>query len=148
MGNVVINIAKASIAEKVRDGANFGILLLKSAGLVTDDAIADYTTVTALLAGASDEADFTNYVRKTVANASITLTVNNTTNGVTITIPTQTWVAAGGATNNTTGKLVVYEDVGGADSSRVPLTAHDFVATTDGNDLIAQVGASGILQAS
>jgi hypothetical protein len=66
-------------------------------------------------------------------------------------IADQTWAAAGGAANNTLAKLLVCYDpdtTGGTDSTVVPLTAHDFVTTTDGTDLIAQIAAAGFFRAS
>lgn len=147
MSDVVFNIAKGAVAEKLRDGANLGVLLLKATGLQADASLVDHATVSALL-GANTEADFTNYARKTISNASAPVTVDNTNNRVDADVPDQTWVAAGGATNNGLGKLVVYEDVGGADASRVPLTAHDWTPTTDGSDLQAVIAAAGFYRAS
>jgi hypothetical protein len=52
------------------------------------------------------------------------------------------WAAAGGASNNNLVKLLVCID-GASDAARLPVTAHDFVTTTDGNDLTAVVDAAG-----
>jgi hypothetical protein len=63
----------------------------------------------------------------------------------------QTWTAAGGAANNTLTKLLVCYDAdtaAGTDADIVPLAHYDFAVTTDGNDLIAQFNAAGILRAS
>lgn len=146
MADFVFNIGKGAVAEKLRDGANLGILILKAAE--ADATLKDRTTITALLAAAGNtESDFTNYVRKTVSNASTTTTVDNVNERVDCDMPDQTWTAAGGATNNTTVKLIVYEDTG-ADATRVPLTSHDFAVTTDASDLTAVVAAAGFFRAS
>lgn len=146
MGNVVANIAKGSIAEKVRDGANLIILILKT-GVEADATLIDYDTVTALLApAANDEPGNAGYARKTVANASVTLTVDDTNERVDVDIPDQTWTAVAAGDNWDT--LVIAEDVGGGDGTRVPLTFHDFNVTTDGNDIIAQIAAAGFFRAS
>lgn len=101
------------------------------------------------MAAANDEADFTNYVRKNVTTT--TPTVDDTNNRIDIDIADQTWTAAGGGTNNTLSKLLIVYDpdtTTGTDSTVVPLTAHDFVVTTDGSDLTAQIAASGFYRAS
>jgi hypothetical protein len=140
----VFNIAKGGAAEKVRvDPTKVGILLLKVAE--SDALLRTRATITAVLA-TNTEADFTNYARKTGITA--TLTVDNTNNWTTFTIPNQTWTSAGGATNNTLAKLVIFYDAGGTDATRVPLTAHDFVITTDGSDLTTSVSASGLFRAA
>lgn len=141
MADVVANIALGSIAEKIRDGANIEILLLKVAE--ADATIRDYDNLSLLLAGSNTEADFTNYARKQVTNASITLTVDDTGNVVDADIADQVWTSAGGATNNNLVKLVICEDGGGADTTLIPLSIHDFVITTDGTDLTAQIHTDG-----
>lgn len=144
MANLVFNIAKGAAAEKVRDGAaNVGVLLLKVAE--SDAAMKDRATITAVVAN-STEANFTGYARKTGITA--TLAVDNTADDVTLDMPDQTWTAAGGGTNNNLVKLVTYYDEGGTDATRIPLTAHDFVVTTDGSDLTAQIAAAGFYAAS
>lgn len=144
MADFVFNIAKGAAAEKVRDDATkIGFLLIKTAE--SDAAMKDRATITALLSG-STEADFTNYARKTALTA--TLTVDNTNDRVDLDVADQTWTTAGGATNNTLAKLVIFYDEGGTDGTRIPLTAHDFVVTTDGSDLTAQVAAAGFYRAS
>jgi hypothetical protein len=56
-------------------------------------------------------------------------------------VPAVTWTTPA-AGNNTTGLLVCYDPdtTGGADSAIIPLTHHDFVVTTDGNDVVLNVG--------
>lgn len=153
MANVVFNIALGEVKKyaKLDGGANDAliIVLLKSSGLEADATLRDHDDLAALLAATNDEADFTNYARKVISSA--TITVDDTNNWVDIDIADQTWTSAGGATNNTLGKLLVCYDpdtTAGTDSTIIPLTAHDFSATTDGNDLIAQVAATGFYRAS
>lgn len=150
---IVFNVAKGSIRYYFGlPAANDGlvILLLKSAGLVSDDVLADYADVAAILAGASDEADFSNYARKSVTS-SITITQDNTNNRVDIDIPDQTWTSAGGGANNSLGKLIVAYDpdtTTGADGTLIPLVALDFVTTTDGTNLVAEINAAGLARAA
>lgn len=143
--NVVANITKGRVAEKCADDATkVGVLLLKVVD--ADGTVVDYDTVAALLAGTPDEATFTNYARKTSITA--TVTVDDTNNWVDVDIPDQTWVAAGGASNDTLVKLCVFYEEAAGDSTRIPLTFHSFDATTDGNDLLAQIATAGFFRAS
>jgi hypothetical protein len=140
MADLVFNIAKGGASEKVRvDPTKAGILLLRVAE--SDALLRTRATVAAILAN-NTEATFTNYARKTGITA--TLTVDNTNNWEQISVPNQTWSSAGGATNNTLVKLVVFYDAGGTDATRVPLTAHDFSVT----DLTAQLAATGFYRAA
>lgn len=129
--------------------AVIGITLLKASGLEADATLADHDNVSVLLAATNDQADFTNFVRKTVfgtGGTGITKTVDDSGNRVLLDLPDQTWVDAGGATNNTLGKVLIYFDpdsTTGADTDLIPLLAHDITATTDGNDLIIRFHADG-----
>ena|SRR5688572_32010898 len=125
------------------------ITLLKSSGLEADATLADHDDVAALLAASNDQADFTNFVRKTVfgtGGTGITKTVDDSGNRVLLDLPDQTWVDAGGAANNSLGKVLIAFDpdtTAGTDSTLIPLLAHDITATTDGNDLIIRFHADG-----
>ena len=146
MGDIVAVKGLGAIVEKVRDGADLIVVLLKAA-----EADADLRTRTDLadvLAEAGNtECDFTNYARKTISNASITVTEDASGQPVDISIGDVTWTDAGNGTNNTTAKLLVCED-GAADSDRVFLSAHDFVETTTGTDLVAVEDTDGFYGAS
>lgn len=147
MADIVFNAIKGKPAEKVADSAsNLGVLLLKTAD--SDANLKDLSplTVAQLLAAVNIEANFTNYARKTGLTG--TVTVDNTNDWQTISVPNQTWTSAGGATNNTLAKLVVYYEEAAADSTRIPIVALDFVATTDGTDLIANFNAAGFFKAA
>lgn len=144
MADFVFNVAKGAVAEKVRDDATkIGILLLKT--VESDALMKDRTTITDLLAG-NTEANFTSYARKTPITG--VLTVDQANDRVDIDIPDQVWSPAGGGTNNTLAKLVTFYEEAAADATRIPLTAHDFVVTTDGSDLSAQIAAAGFFRAS
>ncbi len=153
MADVVANISKGEVKKyaKLDGGANdaFIILLLKSAGIQADATLIDHDDISAMLVATNDEADFTNYARKTVS--TLTITVDDTNDRVDIDMADQTWTAAGGATNNTLLKLATAYDpdtTAGTDTTLVPQTYHDFSVTTDGSDLTAQVAAAGFFRAS
>lgn len=145
MTNQVFNIAKGAFAEKFRDGAAKGIVLLLKAS-EADAALLDHDELGALLGAAGNtEADFTNYARKTALTG--TITVDDVNERVDVDIPDQTWAAAGGATNNTLTKLFVAYEESAAETGRIPLTHHDFAVTTDGSDITAQFNAAGFARA-
>lgn len=151
MGNVMFNIARGMekhYASQVGVGnAAFVMLLLKSSGLEGDTTIVDHDTVAALLAATNDECDFTNYARKTITSAPIT--VDDTNNWVDIDIADQTWVAAGGAANNTIGAVILAFDndtTAGTDANLVPVAKWDCGTTTDGTNFVAQPAAAGIFR--
>jgi hypothetical protein len=153
MADGVMNIAKGKIAYYAGlPAANDALIvvLLKATGLEADDTLNNYDDLAALLAAANDEADATNYVRKTVT-ASITVTVDDTGNKVDIDMPDLTWTALGGASNNTIAKMLVCYDpdtTGGTDSTVIPLTYHDCTLTTDGTDVTVQIAAAGFARAA
>lgn len=140
MADLMFNIGRGSAIKAYEDGDDFIVVLLKVAE--ADDTLRDYDTLAAVLAGANTEADFTNYARKTITNASISVTYDDTGNDAQLDFPDQTWTSAGGASNNTLVKLLVCVD-GASDAARLPLTLHDFSVTTDGNDLTAQLATAG-----
>jgi hypothetical protein len=152
VADLVFNISKGKIAYYAGlPAANDALIvvLLKSSGLETDATLKDYDDLASLLAGTSDECDFTNYARKTAA--SVTVTVDDTNDRVDLDFADITYTAAGGASNNTTGKLLVCYDpdtTTGTDSSVIPVTAHDFTVTTDGTDVVVQVATAGFARAS
>jgi hypothetical protein len=142
MADFVFNIAKGAFAEKFRDGAaNGGILLLIAAD--TDAAMRDTDTVTALLATGANEATDGSYARKTGLTG--TITVDDTNDRVDVDLPDQTWTALAGAA--ITDAVVFYEETA-ADTGRVPLTLHDFAVTPDGSDVTIQFNAAGFARAS
>jgi mannitol-1-phosphate/altronate dehydrogenase len=154
MADGVFNIAKGFVGNyaALGEGANDALIvvLIVASGLEADDTLNNHDNLSVLLASTNDEATFTNYARK-VVSASITTTVDDTNNRVDIDMPDLTWTSAGGGTNNSISKLLVCYDndtTAGTDTSIVPLTYHDFVVTTDGSDLTAQVATAGFYRAA
>jgi len=146
MADQVFNISKGALMEKVRDASTNVILLLLKAN-EAETALVDHADVAALLAaGGNTEADFTNYARK--IGITGTITVDNTNDRVDLDIPDQIFTAAGGAANNALAKAITAYEESASDAGRVPMTHHDFAATTDGSDLTLQVNAAGIARAA
>lgn len=126
------------------------IVLLKSGNLEAGATMKDYDTLSALLAGTSDEADFTNYARR-VLSSGFTITIDDSANEVDIDQADQQWTNAGGAVNNSLGKVLFCYDpdsTSGTDADIIPLTAHDFVATTDGRTLTMTIDPLGFYAAT
>jgi hypothetical protein len=143
----VFNVAKGKIryyAELPATNDALIVVLLKATGLEADDVLNNYTNLQTLLAASNDEADFTNYARKTLA--SVTITQDDTANRVDLDAADLTYTAAGGATNNTIGKLLVCYDndtTGGTDANLVPVCYYDCSFTTDGTDITIQLATAG-----
>lgn len=157
MADFVFNIAKGRIAEyaarvNADDPTNsaFIVLVLATSGLESDATLKDMDSITALVAGATNEVTNSGYARKSLNQAAgITITVDDTNDRVDVDIPDQTWTAV--AAGDGWSKLVVCYDsdtTGGTDSNIVPLTAHDFIVVPDGSDITAQIATAGFFRAS
>ena len=146
MADDVFNIAKGAGAEKFRDGAANGLLLLLKAN-EAEATLRDRDELAAMLAEVgTTEADFTNYARKT--GLAGTITVDDTNDRVDVDIPDQTWTGAGNGVNNILTKAVFGYEEAAADASRIPITHQDFAITTDGSDLTIQLNAAGFYRAA
>jgi hypothetical protein len=147
MANIVLNDALGRIAEKIADGVNIQIIPLSAqdTDAVIKDAGPDLATVLGL-AGTTEQVAG-GWVRKTVTNGSLTLTVDDTGDLVKVIVPDQIWT--GPTAPNDTVALLVAEDNGGADSADAVFTKHDFAVTADGNDVTADFdAAAGFWQSS
>jgi len=141
MANLIANNQRGSLIEALRDGEDLIVVLLQLAQ--ADDALRDYDDLASLLANAGNtEATFTNYSREVVLNAAISVTIDDTANEATVDYADITWSPAGNGTNNSLVKYLNCID-GINDAARLPVTLHDFVTTTDGNDLTAVVDSAG-----
>lgn len=158
MSSFVFNAAKGKIAEyaarvEANDPTNsaFIVVLLASSGLESAATLKDLDTLTAVVAGTTNEATNTNYARKTLANGSLTITVDDTNDRVDVDFADQTWSAVANDGTGAIGALLVCYDsdtTGGTDANIVPLTYHDFAVTPDGSDITAQLPTGGFFRAS
>lgn len=156
MSDFVFNIAKGRVVEyynrvKNNDPINSAlvIVILKTAGLVSDATLLDYDTLSAILAGASDEATNTGYSRQTISDlSSFSFAPDDTNDRFDLDIGDITFTSIG--TGAWSKLLVCYnpDTTSGTDASIIPLTAHDFVITPDGGSIIAQVTSTGFVRAS
>jgi hypothetical protein len=155
MADQVFNIAKGKVAQyfqNVEDGspANAKIYMIVFNSSDTDDAVRDCDTVAAIEALSSTaEVTNTNYSRKEILAADITITIDDTNNRVDIDIADESWTAVAAGTAWTDICLAYDPDsTTGTDSTLVPLTWHDFAVTPDGSDITAQINASGVFRAA
>jgi hypothetical protein len=157
MANFVFNIALGRVAElynriDLNDPANsaFIILILATSGIESDATLKDVDTVTALVAGTTNEVTNSGYARKTLTDTDLVAFAPDDTNDrVDLDVPDQTWTAvtAGDGWNDL---VFAYDSdtTGGTDANIVPCTQHDFVVTPDGSDITAQIAATGFYRAS
>lgn len=134
MADFVFNIAKGKHAYYAGlPAANDGLklILLKTSGLVADATLLDYTSLSGLLAGASDEADFTGYARRTLA--SVTVTPDNTNERLDVDAADPTGWTASGSAQAVSKAVVVYDPdtTSPVDANMIPLYAFDYVVTFD-----------------
>lgn len=142
MSNIVFNIAKGRVAEfynrvKSNDPANSALILvpIETSGLEADATLIDVDTLTALLAGTTNEQ--TTMGRKTLTDADLASfpAPDDGNDRMDVSLPTVTWTAA---TGNAISKIAVCYDAdttSGTDSSIVPLCMFDFAMTPSGADI-------------
>lgn len=149
MADFVFNIAKGRAAElynrvDTNDPAAsiLVVMILATSGIESDATLQDVDTVTALVAGTTNEVTNSNYARKALTDSDIVaFAPDDTNNRVDCDIPDQTWtaIAAGDGWNDL---VMAYDPDGtgtGTDGGVVPMTQHDFVVTPDGSDITAQI---------
>lgn len=160
MADFVFNISKGRVAElynRVDTGdpadSRLLVVILATSGLQSDATLIDLDTLSAVVAGATNEVTNSGYARKTLTSSDITFAVDDTNDRVDLDIPDQTWTAVA-AGDGWSKLLVCYIPDGNAsggvsaDTAVIPLTAHDFVVTPDGSDITAQIAAAGFYRAS
>lgn len=157
MANLVFSIALGRVAELYNrvdsnDPANSALvmLVLATSGIESDATLRDVDTVTALVAGTTNEVTNSGYARKVLTDADIVAFAPDDANDrVDLDIPDQTWtgVAAGDGWNDI---VIAYDNdtIAGTDANLIPLTLHDFVLTPDGSDITAQIAAAGFYRAT
>jgi hypothetical protein len=142
MANIVFNIAKGRVVEfynrvENNDPANSALILvpIETTGLEADATLIDVDTLTALLAGTTNEQ--TTMGRKVLTDADLAAlpAPDDTNDRYDVSLPTVTWTAA---TGNAISKIAVCYDsdtTTGTDANIIPLTMFDFVITPDGSDV-------------
>ncbi len=147
MADIVFNVSKGRLAYYASLPATNDALKLvpiETSGIVSDATMRDYTTLDAILAGASNEQ--TTIGRKTLASVSVTVDQSN--DRVDLDAADVTYTAATG--NAISAVVVVYDPdtTSPVDANMIPLVKLDCVATPDGSDLLIQFNAAGFARAS
>lgn len=159
MADQVFNIALGSVAGYYRrvdgnDPANSALIvvLLAASGIESDATLKDVDTLTALVAGTTNEATNTGYARKVLTDVDLTaFAADDTNNRVDLDIPDQTWTSVANDGTGAIGDAVICYDgdtTAGTDANIEPLTIHDFSVTPSGGDVTMQVAAAGFYRAS
>lgn len=153
MGDIQFNIVKAksgTYLDQVGVGnARLIAVLVKAANLEADNTLKDHDTLASILAGTTDECDFTNYARKVIA--SVTNTVDDTNDWFNSDTADLIWTTAGGATNNNIGAVIFCYDsdtTAGTDANIIPLYKMDYIETTTGSDLEVRINANGLFRST
>lgn len=126
----VFNIARGTIRSRIAAGQTFQALLLRTTNLEADATLRDYDTVTALLAGTSDECSAGSYAR--VALTGLGASVTDASDIAEADSADIAWGALTGG--QTVAKVVIYST-----TDDVPLTAHSYDETCDGTALTSTV---------
>lgn len=154
MADFVFNIAKGRVAELFNrvdqnDPTNAAIVVVAAQAGSTDAALKDVDTLSAALA-LTAEVTNSGYARKVLVDSDIAaLSPDDLGDLMQVTIADQTWTGVAAGTG--WARLFICYDpdtTGGTDANIIPLTSHDFAVTPDGSDIVADVGASGVYQAS
>lgn len=133
MADIVLNESLMTAKELIDDGGD--LILVPMSAVVADATNKDGASQldTFLGVGGNTEQASGGWVRKVVANGSITVTVDDGADDVTITFPEQTWTGPT-APNDTVAVLVCLD--GAADANRRVITKHDMAVTANGQDVV------------
>lgn len=147
MADLIFNVAKgrhAYYAMLLAANDSLIVVPIETTGIVADSFMRDYATLSALLAGASNEQ--TTMGRKTLV--SVTSTVDQANDKVTVDAADVLWTAATG--NGVSALVVCYIPIVGTstDADIIPLYKHDFVIVPDGSDVTAVVNTAGLAEAA
>ena len=155
MADFVFNIAKGRVVEyaarvEANDPTNAVFIVAVFNAGDTDATIRDVDTVAAIEALASTaEVANSGYARKSLANGSLTITVDDTNDRADVDFADQTWTAVAAGTAWTDVCIAYDSDsTAGTDANIVPMTWHDFAVTPDGSDITMQLNASGFFRAA
>ena len=148
MADYAFNIAKGRGVEfynrvENNDPGTSALILVPLSASGSEAEAQDYDNLSTVLGGAANEATAGGWARKTLTDTELAAfpAPDDTNNRYSIQVPQVTWLSVAIA-NNTTGLLICYDaNTGaGADTDIIPITHHDFVVTTDGNNVVLQVG--------
>jgi len=155
MADQVFNISKGRVVElynnvKSNSPAASGFIVILLTANDADATLIDFDELDALLAAAGNtEAVHATYVRKTLTDAEIDAlpAPDDSNERRDLDLPDITWTALTAGVALTKAIVCYAPDVGGADTTLVPVTHYDFTPTPDGSDLTLQFHADGFYRA-
>lgn len=123
-------------------------VLLQATSLPSDNTIKRTQYLSAILSsgtGTGLECTFTNYARQSKSGAAITITVNTSTDVVTLDTSDISIGSAGGALNNDVARAVLcYKPTSSTADTAIPiLSSHDCVISTTGGALTLTIPSIG-----
>jgi hypothetical protein len=147
MANIVFNISKGRVAELYRrvksaDPSTAALVLIpiEFTGLEADSVLIDVDTLSALIAGTTNE-QTANMGRKVLVAADLATfpAPDDGNDRMEVSLPQVTWT---GATGNRIAKIAVcYRNAtADADTAIIPLTMFDFDQTPSGADIVMTTG--------
>lgn len=145
MSDFVHNLAKGRFAEwaersRTGDDANGALVIIPWNTTATDATLRDLDTVAAIEADANTaERTANGWNRKTIADGSITVTIDDTNDRVDVDVADQTWTAVTADAVTDIGVAWDKDTTAGTDSNILPGTWHDFSLTPDGSDITATI---------
>lgn len=143
MANFVFNIAKGRAVELYNrvdtndpGTSTLKVIPVEAASVESQANLEDSLTVAEVFDGATNEQ--TTMGRKSLDDTVLAAFTNDTTNNRNdLDLPDQTWTGATG--NAVTALVIAYDPSGGADTTLIPISYHDFSVTPDGSDITAQI---------
>lgn len=149
MADFIFNQAKGKFAEwaarvEANDPVNSVFVIEAVNTSATDATLKDLDTF-ALIESDANTAELTsggnaNYARKSLANGTLTITIDDTNDRTDVDCADQTWVALGAGTA-ITDLIFGYDSdsTAGTDANIIPISQHDFAITPDGSDVTATI---------
>lgn len=146
MADFVFNVAKGHVSEYctrilANDPTNSAFVVVLLEASVADGTAKDYDNLSLVLGdGSTTQATATSYVRQTITDP--TRTIDDSNDRIDIDVSDIVWSPLGNGANNALTDLLFCYDAdttGGDDTNIIPCTQHDFVLTTQGTDVTAQV---------
>lgn len=150
MADFIFNQAKGKFAEwaarvEANDPANSVFILEAVLTTATDATLKDLDDIAAIESDANT-AEVTNsgYARKSFANGTITITIDDTNDRTDVDFADQTWTAVATSPGAWSDLIFGYDSdsTGGADSAIKPVSQHDFAVTPDGSDITATIAVA------
>lgn len=155
MADFIFNVSKGRFVEfatrvNANDPANSAFKVRVINTSATDATLRDLDTMSAIEADANTaEVNNAGYASKTLADGTLTITLDDANDRTDVDFADQTWTGVGAGTA-WTDLLVLYDNdtTGGDLTNEIPISQHDFAVTPDGSNVTAQLAAAGFARAA